>query len=171
MGKKILLIGAGGHSAVVTETILSLKNEKDNLIYECIDYLDDYSEKAIGKVQELQAIGKKYDEAFCCIGNNILREKIIVEILNLGMNLPVLIHPSAYISPSASIEPGTIVEPKAIINSNSNIGKGCIISTGAIIDHNVKIENYCHINAGVVCKAGSIIKVKSKLDSPNPIMS
>lgn len=62
MGKRILLLGAGGHAAVVTETILTLRDEENNSIYDCIDYLDDNSEKAIGKIEELINIGKNYNE-------------------------------------------------------------------------------------------------------------
>lgn len=45
---------------------------------------------------------------------------------NLGFHIPVLIHPTAYISPSAVIEAGTVVEPKAIVNANTVVQKGCI---------------------------------------------
>lgn len=165
MGKRILLLGAGGHAAVVTETILTLRDEENNPIYDCIDYLDDNSEKAIGKIEELINIGKNYDEVFCCIGNNKLRGALIEKAIEMGMKVPTLIHPTAYISPSATIKHGTIVEPKAIVNANTVVNEGCIVSVGSIVDHDVILEKYCHVNAGAICKAGSIVKQLRKLEA------
>lgn len=36
MGKKLLLIGAGGHVAVVTELIYELKDNAINSVYDCM---------------------------------------------------------------------------------------------------------------------------------------
>lgn len=134
-------------------------------VYEKIDYLDDNSDKAIGKISELETIAKDYDEVFCCIGNNKVRGELFEKAMTVGLTVPVLIHPSAYISPSAVIKAGTIVEPKAIVNTNSIIEKGCIISVGAIIDHDVRVEQYSHVNAGAICKAGSHIDKERKLEA------
>ena len=77
----------------------------------------------------------------------------------------MLIHPTAYISPSAKIEKGTIVEPKALVNANSLIKRGSIISVGAIVDHDVLVNECCHVNAGAICKAGSNIEDCRKLEA------
>lgn len=163
MGKKILLLGAGGHAAVVSEVIYTLKDCMNNPIYEKIDYLDDKSEKAIGKIQELDDIGRNYDEVFCCIGNNKLRGELVEKAMKMGFTIPVLVHPTAYISPSAVIKLGTVVETKAIVNANSVVNEGCIISVGAIVDHDVKVGRFCHVNAGAICNAGSSISNERKI--------
>lgn len=163
MRKRILLLSAGGHASVVAETIRALRDEENMPVYEKKDYLDDNSDKAIGKISELEIIAKDYDEVFCCIGNNRIRGELLEKVMTLGLTVPILIHPSAYISPSAKIKAGTIVEPKAVVNANSVIEEGCIISVGAIIDHDVRVEQYSHVNAGAICKAGSHIDKERKL--------
>lgn len=94
---------------------------------------------------------------FCCIGYNRLRGELIEKTIEMGMNVPVLIHPSAYLSPSAMMKQGTIVEPKAIVNANTVVNEGCIVSVGSIVDHDVILERYYHVNAGAICKEGSVI--------------
>lgn len=156
-GESILILGAGGHGKVVAEIAADIGFVK-------IDFLDDISSDAIGNIHDLPEIGKQYDYIFCGIGNNQFRKKMLDEVKKLHYKIPILIHPTAYISRTAQIQPGTVVEPKAIINAGSKIGTGCIISVGAIIDHDVSIGNYVHINAGYVVKAGSTIMDFEKHD-------
>lgn len=165
MGEQLLLIGAGGDAAVVSETIHDLKDNANNPVYDCIDYLDDNSEKAIEKIKALDVIGKNYEEVFCCIGNNKLRGELIVKAKKCVFNVPVIIHPSAYVSSSAIIKEGTSLEPKPIVNANSVVSEGCIISVGSIVNHDVKVEKFCHVNEGSICKAGSIISNERKLEA------
>lgn len=161
--KRLLIIGAGGHGKVVAEIA-------EDLGYEEIAFLDDKSSKAIGKIFEFEKFKDKYNEAFVGIGNNKLRSKLIHELQKCGYTVPVLIHPSAFVSRSAIIGIGTVVEPKAIVNSNSYVAEGVIISIGAIIDHNAEIGKYSHINAGAIVKAGGKIERFRKLEAGEEVI-
>lgn len=158
MAKKLLIIGAGGHGKVVKEIAESLG-------YEDIAFLDDNSSESIGKIADLQKFVKEYQYAFVGIGNNKFREELLERLEQEGFEIPVLIHPSAYISRSAVIGKGTVVEPMAIVNANSKIGAGCIISVGAIVDHDVVLEDCVHVNVGAICKAGSFVAKETKLEA------
>lgn len=156
--KKLLVIGAGGHGMVVKETAEAIGYDK-------VDFIDDASSVAIGKVSDLANFTDEYKEAFVGIGNNNLRKALLVKLEQCGYYVPVLIHPTAYVSKSARIEVGTIIEPMAIVNANSKVGKGCIVSVGAVVDHDVHLENYVHINAGSIVKSGSIVLDNFKLEA------
>lgn len=159
MSKSLLIIGAGGHGQVVKEVAEALGYDK-------IAFLDDNSSESIGKITDSQKFVKEYEYTFVGIGNNKFRGELLKRLEQEGFEIPVLIHPSTYISKSALIGKGTVVEPMAIVNANSKIGAGCIISVGAIVDHDVTIEDYCHINSGAICMAGSQIKKKfTKVDA------
>ena len=158
MSKSLLIIGAGGHGQVVYEVAVDCGYCK-------IAFIDDNSERAVGKVSDIEKYKGQYTHAFVSIGDNKLREYLISKIKKMGFNVPILIHPSAYISRTCVIKEGTIVEPKAIVNAHSFIDEGSIISTGAIIDHDVIIGKYCHINSGAILKAGTQIGNYKKLEA------
>lgn len=156
---KLLIVGAGGHGQVVREVAEAIGT------YEKIDFVDDNSTLAVGKMENLQELHGEYDAAFVGIGNNLLRRQLLGKLQSYGYSIPVLIHPTAYVSRSAQIGKGTVVEPKAIVNASSKVADGCIISVGAIVDHDVILEECVHVNAGAICKAGSIVTAEIKLEA------
>lgn len=165
MGKKLLILGAGEHGNVVREIALSLLDKNKTPIYETIDFLDDHATNAVGKISELETFKDTYDEVFCSIGNNEIRKNFLDKARNFGFHIPTLIHPTAYVSPSAILHFGVLVEPKAIINTNAVIHAGCIISVHATIDHDVVIGEYTHINSCAICEAGSVVDAYRKIEA------
>lgn len=155
----LLIIGAGGHGKVVKEVAQAACQ------FEKIDFVDDNGELAVGKIEDLSKLRCRYDAAFAAIGNNKVRSEVLTVLQEYEYNIPVLIHPTAYVSDSAKIMYGTVVEPKAIVNANSKVAQGCIISVGAIVDHDVVVEQCAHVNAGAICKAGSVIAAETKLEA------
>lgn len=161
--KSLLIIGAGGHGKVVAEVA-------EEIGYEQIDFIDDNNPEAIGKISELEKYKNQYSNAFVGIGNNELRGRLIEKLQDCGYTVPILVHPSAYVSRTAKIDTGTVIEPKAIINTNSHISTGCIISVGAIVDHNVEIGDCCHVNAGAIVKAGGKVESYRKLGAGEVVL-
>ena len=170
MGKRLLILGAGGHGKVVREVALSLLNIDGKALYEAVDFLDDNSVDAIGKIADLGKYKEKYSDVFCGIGNNTVRKQLLDQSEELAYSIPVLIHPTAYISPSAVIEAGTVVEPKAIVNANTVVHRGCIISVGAIVDHDVSVNEFVHVNAGAIVKAGARVESGRKLEAGEVVL-
>ena len=158
MTKSLLIIGAGGHGKVVKEIAEALG-------YTNIAFLDDNSAEAIGKISDSKAFVNQFQEVIVGIGNNRLRGELLARLDQEGFTIPVLIHPTAYVSKSAVIGKGTVVEPMAIVNANSQIGIGCIISVGSIVDHDAILEDCVHVNAGAICKAGSFVAKETKLEA------
>ena len=163
MKESLLIIGSGGHGQVVAEVA-------QDCGYSKIAFVDDNNKNAIGTKAELENFKNEYNNAFVGIGNNKLREQLLSKLKNIGFNIPVLIHPTAYISRKCEIGYGTIVEPKAIVNAHSVIGDGAIISVGSIVDHDVSIGKYCHINSGAIVKAGAVIQEYVKLEAGEVIL-
>lgn len=163
MGKRLLVLGAGGHGKVVREVALSLLDIDGKPVYDAVDFLDDNSEDAIGRIADLKKFHNKYSDVFCGIGNNKVRKQLLDQAKELGYSIPVLIHPTAYISPSAVVDVGTVVEQKAIVNANTVVHRGCIISVGAIVDHDVIVNEFVHVNAGAIVKAGASVESGRKL--------
>lgn len=145
--KSLLIIGAGGHGQVVAECAEACGYEK-------IDFLDDNHPDAIGGIKRLEEIAAGYDGVIVSIGNNEIRRELISRIQTINAPLVSLIHPRAFVSPTAVVGSGSIVLPGAVIHTNASIGTGCIISIGALIDHDAIVEDFSHINSGAIVGAG-----------------
>lgn len=170
MGKRLLLLGAGGHGKVVREVALNLLNIDGNPVYDSVDFLDDNSDEALGKIANLEKYRDQYSDVFYGIGNNAVRKQLLGQAEELGYLIPVLIHSTAYINPSAVIEAGTVVEPKAVVNANTVVHRGCIISVGAIVDHDVIVNEFVHVNAREIIKAGARVESCRKLEAGEVVL-
>jgi UDP-perosamine 4-acetyltransferase len=161
--EKIILVGAGGHCKVIIDIIKSGRKYdivgvtdkayvlgKDEFVLDIPIIGDD------NVLEELYKFGVK--NAFVCIGalqNIKIRDKIYNNLKAIGFNIPVLIHKSAIVSPSAEILGGTCVMPGAIINPGALVEENCIINTGSIIEHDCKVQRNTHISPGA-CIAGGV---------------
>lgn len=148
---KLLILGAGQHGQVVKEYALLMN------CFECIDFLDDNAEAAIGKLADYKKFAGEYKYAFAAFGDGALRMQWITKLEEAGYQLPVIVSDRAYISPSAKLNAGTIAEAGAVVNTNVIISKGCILSIGAMIDHDTFVGEGCHIESGVVVMPNSIV--------------
>lgn len=155
MKDKLIIIGASGHGKVVADIAIKINK------WQSITFLDD--DESIKTFMGLEVIGKTADafinkdeaDFFVAIGSNITRGKIQEKLIEQGLNVVSLIHPSAIIGTDVEIGIGTAVMAGVVINSSSRIGKGCIINTSSSLDHDNMIEDYAHISPGVRT-AGSV---------------
>lgn len=163
MDKKLLILGAGGHDQVVYEIATDCGYQK-------IDYLDDNSNLAIGKIGDMARFKETYGELIVGIGNNRVRKELIQKASELGFKIATLVHPTAYVSRSATIEEGVVIEPKAIVNAHTTIGLGTIISVGSIVDHDVVVGECCHVNSGAIVKTVAHISSYQKLEAGEVVL-
>lgn len=149
MKNKLIIIGASGHGKVVAD--IAIKMNK----WQSIAFLDD--DQIIKTSMGLEVIGTTADaftykdeaDFFVAIGSNTTREKIQEKLIEQGLNVVSLIHPTAVIGTDVEVGFGTAVMAGVVINSSTRIGNGCIINTSSSLDHDNAIEDYVHISPGV----------------------
>ena len=155
MKDKLIIIGASGHGKVVAD--IAIKMNK----WQSIAFFDD--DESIKTSMGLEVIGKTADaftykdeaDFFVAIGSNATREKIQEKLIEQGLSVVSLIHPSAVIGTDVEIGIGSVVMAGVVVNSSSRIGKGCIVNTSSSLDHDNVIKDYVHISPGVMT-AGSV---------------
>ena len=160
--KKLLILGAGGYG----QTIYDLAQQLG--CYDKIAFLDDTKANTgsvLGKCDEFLSFADAATEMYPAFGNNETRMALMARLMENGIRVPVLVHPSAYVSPTATLFSGVTVLPKAVVNTGVMVKTGCIINIGALIDHDSIIEDGCHLAPGAIVKAENRIPAGSKIDS------
>lgn len=147
----LLILGAGSHGREVRELAESLR------VFRKIASLDDARPGVLGPCQRLGQYVKEYPVAIPAVGDQALRMRWMAELAREGFILPVLIHPSAVVSPSAVLGYGTVICARASVGSDAVIGNGCIIASGATIDRSVNLPDGSCVNCGQVVRSGSSV--------------
>jgi sugar O-acyltransferase (sialic acid O-acetyltransferase NeuD family) len=153
--QSLILIGAGGHARACIDVI-----EQHNqfqiaglvgMAHELSTSHFGYS--VIAMDNDLPALSRTYRYAVMGVGhitspdNRIRLYQLAIE---LGFQFPVIISPTAYVSPHAILGEGTIVMHGAIVNAGAKIGINCIINSQALIEHDATVSDHCHISTGAI---------------------
>lgn len=156
--RHLLIIGGGGHARVVIDVARAAG-------FEPIGALDPgglgsicNGVQVIGGDELAQSMFEQgVRNAVVAIGDNWLRMKIGARLRGIGFALPLLAHPSAILSPSATIGAGTVIMPLAVVNASATIGHMVIINSGAVVEHDCNIGDGAHIAPG--CRLGGAVLV------------
>lgn len=142
----LLILGAGAHGRTVRELAESLR------MFPKIAFLDDdpKNTQALAPCGECSRFREEYPLAIAAVGDQDLRLRWIRMLAREGFVLPVLIHPSAVISPSAQIEYGSVIEARATIGPGAQIGAGSVIASGATVDRGVVLPEGSMVRCGQV---------------------
>ena len=94
----------------------------------------------------------------CCylaVGSGKLRHVLLQSVLDHfkgdeRLCFPSVIHPSAFLAPSARIEQGCFVGPFAVVHTNAKVQEFCIVNTAAIVEHDCVVGKFCSLNPGSI---------------------
>ena len=159
MGKKLLLIGGGGHCHSVIDSVINvgIYNEIGVVAKDQDNYnaLKDDTLLAPYLVGTDENLTKLFESGWNCafitlgsVGNTGGRRILYRNLSDLGFEIPIIIDPSAVVSCWATIEKGVYIGKRAIINAGSKVGACAIINTGTIVEHDCVIGNFAHISPG-----------------------
>jgi sugar O-acyltransferase (sialic acid O-acetyltransferase NeuD family) len=170
--RPLIVYGAGTYAAPVVE----LARAADfDVVCIVADHVEHPGQDILGvPVQPARALGS-YPPGMSmavAIGNAAHRLRIQAHLAAQGYDLPALVHPRAFVSPSAHIgdgvlvhqmasiwsevvlESGTIVSPAATVAHHSTIGRGTLISTNANIGAGVSVGPRTFVGIGACVSTG-----------------
>lgn len=162
MAKPLVMIGAGGHAAVLAELLLaqgkaliavvspdSIKANSPLAALKKIDNDNDaLSAYPPHEVDLVNGIGS--------IPGNNTRFNVFNFFKTQGYYFPPVISSNAMLSKYLELEEGVQVMMGALIQTNVKIKKNSIINTGAIIEHDCIIGEHNHIAPGAVLCGGVV---------------
>lgn len=152
--KSIYIYGASGHGLVVADVARACG-------YDDIIFLDDGNNNYL-TFESIKVNHENIPLAFG-IGSNQIREKLFRKVCNHGIEIVTLVHPSAIISSSSTIDVGTVIMPMVVVNAFSKIKKGVILNTGSIIEHENVIKSFSHISPNCSFSGNVIVGTKSHI--------
>jgi sugar O-acyltransferase (sialic acid O-acetyltransferase NeuD family) len=150
MNKPIILIGNGGHSAVLTEILLQqnrtiigftateLQENRLGLSYLGTD--DIISTFHTTDIELVLGIGS--------VNVSSLRATIFNHFKQKGYTYASVIHEKAIVSPYAHLGEGVQLMAGSIIQSFTTIADNTIVNTSSSVDHDCYIGSHCHIAPG-----------------------
>ena len=158
---KIIIIGAGGHSKVLSESLNS--EGLDILGYVVTNFKKKvkFCEKEImGNDNLILSYEAKNINLVNGVGSipfNKSRYEISIKYRNLGYSFRSVIHKNSSVSKEVFLEEGAQLMRGVILQAGVSIGKDTIVNTGAILDHDCIVSENCHIAPGVICSGGVVI--------------
>ena len=159
---KVIIIGAGGHARVIADALLCRNRLGES--YDIIGFLDDneglwnreyLGVRVIGNISDLEKF--EHDGVVVGIGENLVRQKLYLELKERGENIIKVIHPSAILAVDTVIGDGTVIFAGVIINSRAQVGSNVILNTACTVGHDLVVCSHAQIGPGVNLGGGVIV--------------
>ena len=157
----LIIYGAGGHGKTLLELVRALG------IYHVSGFVDDGMAAgtsllgtpvlgggtALGRIyksgvrQAINAVGG--------IGSLEPRLRVFERLAEAGFTCPAVVHPRAFLEPSATLAAGVQVFAQAYIGSEAHVGFGSIVNTGTVVSHDCRLGEYVNLSPGAIL-AGAV---------------
>lgn len=154
----VLLLGAGGHARALVAALmmsdvtirgyLAPERSKDFADFEWLGDDGNIGEFDPTEIEVVNALGSTKTLA--------LRRKLYDQATSSGFTVASVIHPRAFIDPTATLGAGVQVLVGAIVNAGTRVGSNSIVNSGAIVEHDTVVGDHSHIAPGAVL-GGSVI--------------
>ena len=155
MKPAVIIIGSGGHAAVVADTLLAAGRQ-------VLGCTDSDARRHGSRVCGLPVLGDDtvlahHHPAEVQLANGIggtrgepLRAHVQRGLEARGWQFTQVRHPSAIVSPFAQVAGSAQLMARAVVQPGAVVGEGCIVNTGAVVEHDVQLGEFVHLACGAV---------------------
>lgn len=158
----LLVWGGGGHGRVVADLVRASGFAVAGFVDRDPARLGETVDPGGGRVVATEelflhevAAGRCPNEAegiTLAVGDNRARQECLRRVP--GLFVPALVHPTAFVSPSARLGRGTVVLPLAAVNAAAHLGDAVIVNTAAVVEHDCVLGDAVHVSPGAVLAGG-----------------
>lgn len=109
-------------------------------------------------VQKLEEFSPAHDEIYM-LGPTTPTRSALAAIVQekFGLRFATLVHPSAYVSPLASLGEGVFVGANSVIGPGVRLARHVFVNRGVTIGHDTHIESFSRIQPG--CNLGGLSRI------------
>lgn len=172
MSERCFILGAGGHSRVVIDAILTAGSplpvgilDHDCALHGtvicgvnvlgCDDLMPTLLADGVSKV--VMGIGG--------VADNRPRMALMEIARSNGFEVCGVIHPRASISRFAKIHPSAQILAGAHVGPCAEIDDGAIVNTHAVIEHDCMVKNFAHVASGAILGGGVTVGAMAHIGS------
>lgn len=168
--KKLVLVGGGGHARACLDVIRAGGRFDVAGILDRPELVgaDVLGVPVIGTDEDMPALVAKGMCFLIAVGQIKSPEpriRLYERLRELGAHLPVVVAPTAHVSPHAAIGEGSIVMHMVMVGPGVRIGANCIVNTRALVEHDAEVGDHCHLATGALvngeCRIGSGVFIGS----------
>lgn len=156
----ILLYGGGGHGKTLIELTGELENYQMGGI---VDEIVPAGSRILGLpvfgggnlLPDLYKAGfRQAANGVGGIGNVAARLEVFDRLMRAGFSFPTLVHPTAWIEPSATLAAGVQILPLSYVGTDSTIGFGSLLNAHVIVSHDCQIGECVNLSPGATLAGG-----------------
>lgn len=147
----LIILGGGGHAVVVAEAArlagAALAGFLDDdpgapLAFESPPC------RCLGVLREFEALA---GAAWIVGVGDVALRRSLIGAFPAGLDGACeVVHPRAFVSPSARLEGGVYVGPAAVVHARASIERHAIVNTGAVVEHGCVVGENAHVAPGAV---------------------
>ena len=157
--ERVLVWGAGGHGRVVADVVRAAGHEVVGWVDRAAGIADArleppvvVPESSLPESVRGGALPLGATAIALGIGDNRARAEAM---RRLDDRAPAFVHPSATVSPSASVGAGSVIMPGAVVNANATIGRGVVVNTAAVVEHDCVLGDGAHVSPNATLAGGA----------------
>lgn len=149
---KLVVIGGGEHARVVIETARALGLEVEGFTdpQPCEETQRRLGVRWLGGDTVRDDV--RYVLGVGAVGTGDLRARIVARYASA--QFATLVHPRAWVSPTATLGDGTVVLAGAVIQIGARIGAHAVIGSSCVIEHDVTLGAFVQAGPGVILGGG-----------------
>ena len=162
MKSKLIGLGAGGHAKVLIE---ALRERDEWVLVGLLDSNPKLAHQSLLGVPVLggddlmpQLFSQGVSHFFVGVGSasgTSDRQRLFHLAVSHALQAVSIVHPRAWVSPSAEISRGTCILAGAIVNADARVGENVILNSAAVVEHDCHISAHAHVATGA-CLAGGV---------------
>jgi UDP-perosamine 4-acetyltransferase len=150
-GLPFILLGAGGHGKVLLALARSLRLD---IVGVCDPALAQQEAAAwngvpvLGGDEALDRVDPASVRLMLGVGQVVRkdgRKRLYESCARKGFTFPFLVHPAAWVAPTARLSAGVQVMAGAVVQPDCRIGENTIINTRSSVDHDCQVGRHVHI--------------------------
>jgi UDP-perosamine 4-acetyltransferase len=152
---RLLVLGGGGHGKVVADVLraaghvlVGFADRRPELVGTVVEpgggIVIATADELLAAIASGRELPGGADAVALGIGDNALRMQALDAVGAAAA--PAIVHPSAVLSPSASLGAGTAVMPRVVVNAAARVGRGVILNSGAVVEHDCVVGDGAHVS-------------------------